>query len=109
VIQIDDCIIKNGQPKCDYLFINCDDMKLYFVELKGRHSISYAVTQIYKTVIKFKGDSFYKESKSIDAFVVSRKRNTPKITTSEKLNVDIELKAKGGRLLFKELTYTLGA
>ncbi|MEO5359331.1 MAG: hypothetical protein H7843_02655 [Nitrospirota bacterium] len=104
-IKIDNCIIKNEQKKCDYLFIDCDKSTLYFVELKGRN-VSYAVKQILATLEKIKTCKFYKNSDSVNAYIVSSKRN-PNIISSERNDVDTELTAKNGKLEFSKIKYIL--
>lgn len=76
VIKVDDCIIKEEQMKCDYLFINCNDARLYFVELKGK-DILKAIEQIEMTIKYFKENKYFKESKSINAYIVSSKVSVP--------------------------------
>ncbi|MBF0487404.1 MAG: hypothetical protein HQK98_04520 [Nitrospirae bacterium] len=105
VIEIDGCIIKKEQKKCDYLFINCNESKFYFVELKGRN-VPYAVKQILATLDKFKTNEFYKKSESVNAYIVTSRKN-PNVISSERNDVDTELGAKKGRLYFSEFKYVL--
>jgi hypothetical protein len=49
-MKVDNCIIKEGQRKCDYLFSTSDKIKkVVFVELKGG-SLVHAVRQISETI-----------------------------------------------------------
>jgi hypothetical protein len=105
VIRIDNCIIGNEQMKCDYLYINCDDMKLYFIELKGSRKLK-AIKQILMTLNKFKINKFYKDSKSVCAYIVSSVvNNPPNMLPPERISLDTELENKDGELRIVETPY----
>ncbi|KWT91069.1 hypothetical protein [Candidatus Magnetominusculus xianensis] len=99
VIEIDDCIIKNEQAKCDFLFIDCDDDTLYFVELKGKkRGVPYAIEQILMTLNKCSINKFYIDSKSVSAYIVASKLRRPKIVSAERDRLKNELYRKNGKL-----------
>ncbi|NBP68858.1 MAG: hypothetical protein EBR30_20195 [Cytophagia bacterium] len=47
--RVDGCLINDNSAKCDYLLLNCDKSKSYFIELKGSDLIR-AVEQIDRSI-----------------------------------------------------------
>ncbi|WP_420264277.1 hypothetical protein [Candidatus Magnetominusculus dajiuhuensis] len=105
VIRIDDCVIRQEQMKCDYLYVNCDDRILYFIELKGSHKLK-AIKQILMTLNRFKINEFYKNSKSVYAYIVSSVvNNPPNVLPPERIRLDTELENKNGELEIVQTPY----
>ncbi len=50
-VTVDDCVLKEGVQKCDYLIITKDSEIEHFVELKG-HNIKHAISQLETTINK---------------------------------------------------------
>ncbi|MBF0457296.1 MAG: hypothetical protein HQK99_05310 [Nitrospirae bacterium] len=107
-IKIDKCVItkKDKQPRCDYLFIDCDDKILYFVELKGT-DILWAIKQIEMTFDKFDRNTFCIRSTSINAYIVTSAKNIPNILSEEALYLKEILKRSNGRLEIVQTPYVL--
>lgn len=45
VYEVDDCLITEGQRKCDFLILDCDRKAAYFIELKNP-DLSAAISQL---------------------------------------------------------------
>ncbi len=54
VTKMDGCYLKNC-VSCDFLIVNCDDKKAYFVELKGS-DVFRALEQVEKTLEEVRED-----------------------------------------------------
>jgi hypothetical protein len=56
LIRIDDCVISGSTPRCDYLFLVCDETEksAFFIELKGK-DLEKALKQILSTINNLKG------------------------------------------------------
>ncbi len=98
-LLVDDCLIKNHDIRCDYLFLNCDDDIAYFLELKGRN-INHAIEQLSNSIdlIKPQFNSF----KSINSYIVLSKVNTPDVNSSKMIKFRKKLQNLNGELVYKE-------
>ena len=80
VIRVDGCLIQDGK-KCDYLILECDVQKAFFVELKGKdilHAIDQIESSIDQTVDHLTGFQ-------INARVVLTKVSVPNIRNNPKI------------------------
>lgn len=49
-LLVDDCLIKGDEnKKCDYLYLNCEDRIVYFIELKGGDLV-HSIKQIESSI-----------------------------------------------------------
>lgn len=91
--RVDGCLIIDG-AKCDYLLLNCDKKKSYFIELKGSDLIR-AVEQIDRTIDLLKAmiSDF-----SISARIVLTRVNTTDLSNSQFLRLEKKVKGLNGDL-----------
>ena len=74
---MDGCLISDDNiEKCDYVFRRCNNLDLYFVELKGKN-IKKAVAQIVATIGYFK-NKMKVQPAQLYGFVVASKVKLPK-------------------------------
>lgn len=101
LIRVDDCLIKEG-VKCDFLLLNCDQKKSYFIELKGK-DILHAIEQIDRTIslLYEKIDSY---SYSVNARIVLTKVYPPDLRSNEYKKLERKLKKMKGNLVKHEIT-----
>lgn len=89
--RVDGGLIKDG-AKCDYLLLDKNESRAYFIELKGSDLIK-AIEQIESTIPQIKGDiPEYK----INARIVLTKQRTPDLIDSKMRNFDGKIKKMGG-------------
>jgi len=92
--RIDGCLINDNGAKCDFLLLNCDHNKSYFIELKGS-DLSRAVDQIDRSVELLKGAlSGY----SINARIVVTRINTIDLKSTKYLRLEKKLNYLKGDL-----------
>ncbi|WP_177162831.1 hypothetical protein [uncultured Fusobacterium sp.] len=92
--QLDGVIIKN-QKTCDYLVLNDDSKKAFFIELKGRN-VSEAISQFEGAILKTKSELL---EYSLKFRIISSKSNTHEIRDSkiikfQKTYKDLKIKTK---------------
>lgn len=92
--QLDGVIIKN-QKTCDYLVLNDDSKKAFFIELKGRN-VSEAISQFEGAILKTKSELL---EYSLKVRIISSKSNTHEIRDSkiikfQKTYKDLKIKTK---------------
>ena len=92
--QLDGVIIKN-QKTCDYLVLNDDSKKAFFIELKGRN-VSEAISQFEGAILKTKSELLEYSRKFR---IISSKSNTHEIRDSkiikfQKTYKDLKIKTK---------------
>lgn len=98
--QLDGNIIKNAKS-CDYLVLNDDCKKAFFIELKGRN-VSEAVPQLEGAVLKTSSElSGY----SFKFRIISSKSNTHEINDSKILK--FKKKYKDVKIKTNELTESI--
>lgn len=96
-IKVDNCYIMEGK-QCDYLFLDCDDRKAYFIELKGCMLID-AVKQITNSI-----KSLISEIPNFTIFgrIVPTKVSVPNLENNPHiLRLIKTLKKSGGNLINK--------
>lgn len=94
VYRVDDCLVRTG-IRCDYLLININERKAFFIELKGQDLI-HAIEQIEKTIELLASNlSGY----AINARVVLSKANTPDIRDTRLIKLQKKLKILNGNFV----------
>ena len=94
LIQVDDCLIKEGN-KCDYLLLNCDSKISYFIELKGKDML-HAVEQIDRSIHLLRNKiSEY----AVNARIVLTKVYPPDLKSNKYKKLERKLKEYKGTLL----------
>ncbi len=95
--HVDGCIIVEGQ-KCDFLLLNCSELIVYFIELKGSDLI-HAVRQINTTLNHLLDD--LSDFAKINARIVLTKVNTPDLISSDLIKLEKRIRLLGGTLDYK--------
>ena len=79
---VDGCIIKDDREKCDFMLLDYDGKKVYFIELKGS-DLSKAYSQLVETIRFFKNYEKFQinilKNYKILARIVLIKGNVPNI------------------------------
>jgi hypothetical protein len=94
--RVDGCLIKKGR-KCDYLLLDCDENKAYFIELKGKDLLS-AIEQIEHSIDVLIGRL---GNCTINARIVLTRVNTPDLRSSKYIKLERKLKKLNGNILKK--------
>jgi hypothetical protein len=92
--RIDGGLIASG-AKCDYLLLNCEKKKAFFIELKGSDFI-HAIEQIDKSIDVLKSD--LPATFSIHARIVCTRANTINLRDTRFLKLERKVKKLGGDL-----------
>jgi hypothetical protein len=94
--RVDGCLIKEGK-KCDFLILDCEEKKAYFIELKGKDILN-ALEQIDRSieVLFSKLNDF-----NINARIVLSKLNPPDLRSSKYIKLERKLKRWKGTILKK--------
>lgn len=92
--QLDDCLIKGDVKKNDFLLINSEEEKTYFIELKGSDLVK-AIRQVDNSITdllpKFRDYKIYGR-------IVLTRVNTTDLRSSEYRNLKKRLEKTGGDL-----------
>jgi len=91
---VDNCLITSG-CRCDFLLVNSEEKRAYFIELKGRDLV-HAIEQIDATINQYLMDL---NGFSINARVVLTKVNTPDILSTQFIKLERRLKKLNGSFL----------
>jgi hypothetical protein len=92
--RIDGGLIADGDAKCDYLLLNCDKRKSFFIEIKGSDLI-HAVEQIDRSIDLLKSSML---DFSIFARIVLTRVNTTDLKNTKYLKLEKKVKALKGDL-----------
>jgi hypothetical protein len=96
-IRVDNCYIKDGK-QCDYLILNCNDKKAFFIELKGCMFID-AIKQIHNSIRSLTSDI---PNFTIYGRIVLTKVSVPNLENNPHILRLIKiLKKSGGNLINK--------
>lgn len=98
--KVDRCIFGTESKKCDYLLIDNQDNKSYYIELKGSDLIA-AVVQIDETLSKLE-----LKLPNLIPFgrIVLSRVNTSDLRNSKYIKLKKRLSTKGGNLIHKTNT-----
>ncbi len=98
--KVDRCIFGTESKKCDYLLIDNQDHKSYYIELKGSDLIA-AVVQIDETLSKLE-----LKLPNLIPFgrIVLSRVNTSDLRNSKYIKLKKRLSTKGGNLIHKTNT-----
>ena len=91
---VDNCLITTG-CRCDYLLLNLQEKRAYFIELKGRDLV-HAIEQIDTTISHYLKDL---TGFRINARVVLTKVNTPDLLSTQFIKLERRLKKHNGSFL----------
>jgi len=91
---VDNCLITSG-CRCDFLLVNSEEKRAYFIELKGRDLV-HAIEQIDATINQYLMDL---NGFSINARVVLTKVNTTDILSTQFIKLERRLKKLNGSFL----------
>lgn len=95
--RVDNCLIKEGR-KCDFLILDCEEQKAYFIELKGKDLLS-ALEQIdYSIDVLFR----YLGNYRVNARIVLSKVNVPNLRSTEYIKLEKKIKWLKGNVLVKD-------
>jgi hypothetical protein len=92
--SVDGGLIADGGAKCDYLLLNCNKSKSYFIEIKGSDLI-HAIEQIDRSIDLLK--TFISDF-SIFARIVLTRVNTHDLINTKYLQLAKKVNALGGDL-----------
>ncbi|MDR0835879.1 MAG: hypothetical protein LBN11_04780 [Tannerella sp.] len=92
--RIDGGLIADENAKCDYLLLNCDKLKSFFIEIKGSDLI-HAIEQIDRSIDILKNDI---ADFSIFARIVLTRVNTTDLKNTKYLKLEKKVKALKGDL-----------
>ena len=87
--RVDDGLISNNDPKCDFLLLNCEQKKAFFIELKGSNIVR-AIEQITRSMDDLQGNL---GGFAVFARIVLTRDNTTKLNIGNKL-LKLEQKVK---------------
>ena len=93
--KVDGGLIADNDKKCDFLLLNCEQKKAFFIELKGS-DISRAIKQVTRSI-----DFLQSRLKGFDVFarIVLRRDNTTKLSIDNKVKkLQEKVKALNGNL-----------
>lgn len=93
LVKVDGCL-DNSQTthKCDFLLLQCEDKKAYFVELKGA-KLDDAMKQIKDSIEKLKNNL---NGFSYNARIVLSKQRTPDVKSSDLIKFEKYIRQLGG-------------
>lgn len=94
--RVDNCLIKKGR-KCDFLILDCEKQKAYFIELKGNDLLS-AVEQIDHSIDRLIS---YLDNYRINARIVLSKVSSPDLRSTKYIKLERKIKELKGNLLKK--------
>jgi hypothetical protein len=94
--RVDNCLIKKGR-KCDFLILDCEEQKAYFIELKGKDLLS-AVEQIDHSIDRLIS---YLADHRINARIVLSKVSSPDLRSTKYIKLERRIKKLKGNLLKK--------
>jgi hypothetical protein len=92
--RVDGGLITDDSAKCDYLLLNCDKLKSFFIEIKGSDLI-HAVEQIDRSIDMLKHDI---ADFSVFARIVLTRVNTPDLKNTKYLKLEKKVKELRGNL-----------
>ncbi len=105
-IKVDNCLEKESSSKqCDYLFLSCNTLRAFFIELKGK-DLTHAIQQLDQSIDNLSPSI---EEFAINARVVLSKTQTPDLRTTKYKKFVTKVKRLGGTFVHKNkiLTETL--
>lgn len=92
--RVDNGLIADNDAKCDFLLLNCEQKKSYFIELKGSNLI-HAIDQIDRSIDELKSQL---SEFSIFARIVVTRVNTIDLKNTKFLKLDKKVKSLKGDL-----------
>ena len=79
--KVDNGLISDNDPKCDFLLLNCEQKKAFFIELKGSNIVR-AIEQITRSIDFLQGNL---SGFAVFARIVLIRDNTTKLNITNKL------------------------
>lgn len=91
---VDGCLI-TIEERCDYLLINCNQLKSFFIELKGS-DLSKAIDQIDSSITRLKPTLI---NYSVNARIVLTRVNTVDLKSAKFLKFEKRVQSLGGNVI----------
>jgi hypothetical protein len=109
VIEVDGCLISTAESKkCDYMLLNCEDIIIYLIELKGK-DVNRALSQLESTIDVLKNERYFIEAKTVNAYAILAHKPKPAIYTKAQLKLAKKLKRMGkkGKVSVEKSSYII--